>query len=359
MDHARSNENQRPSNATALRGWNSVAASNVALNNINQHFQGPPQHSSSPTTRTRVVKGSPATPHSSVPSKPQRPYVTSSSASIASDFSTDEEDSHRGRQPTNGTTASARGSWVDETQTRGRQGAPQSRAQTQAFYGTRSVQQQNNALVSARQALAPSANQSGQWSFTPKAQPKSSGNADAPSNSYEQLRAAQTSQPMSSRSATTSSNEHEQPRTAQASQPVNSGAAAKSAKCDSEFPCPYKDCTLGFSKLKDLKSHKSDKHYYCKRCDVDCEDDEDLLHHKVASDNHICCHECGENFRSEGGRDRHLKLVSHWRHSKLESVLTLGVSRTSTRSQMHRMRYGLSQWGWLNGPYLQQPMQRS
>lgn len=97
---------------------------------------------------------------------------------------------------------------------------------------------------------------------------------------------------------------------------MNSGKAAKSAKFDSPFPCTYDKCTRGFVKERDMKKHKDDDHEWCRVCNVDCEDDDALLYHKINSERHICCAFCGEDFRSEAGRDRHqrqvrLNLYSH------------------------------------------------
>lgn len=44
------------------------------------------------------------------------------------------------------------------------------------------------------------------------------------------------------------------------------------------FECTYPNCIRRFATLKEMKYHKVDDpdHYYCKKCDVDCEDWEDL-----------------------------------------------------------------------------------
>lgn len=90
---------------------------------------------------------------------------------------------------------------------------------------------------------------------------------------------------------------------------MNAGAAAKSAKLASKFPCTYPDCTLGFAKEKALKNHKEEEHHYCRFCDEDFHDFDDLLYHKLESEVHICCCICGEDFRSEAGRDCHERQV--------------------------------------------------
>lgn len=92
--------------------------------------------------------------------------------------------------------------------------------------------------------------------------------------------------------------------------PMNAGKLAKSAKHDSKVPCTYEDCTRGFTKETDMKRHKDEDHEWCRLCNVDCVDDVALLEHKVQSDLHICCDVCGEDFRSETGKERHMRQVS-------------------------------------------------
>lgn len=61
-----------------------------------------------------------------------------------------------------------------------------------------------------------------------------------------------------------------------------------------------------------MKRHKSTApdHEYCEKCDLDCETEDQLLIHKIKSNKHIVCPVCGIEFGSEGGRDRHIRLVS-------------------------------------------------
>lgn len=98
---------------------------------------------------------------------------------------------------------------------------------------------------------------------------------------------------------------------------MNSRTAAKSAKHASNYPCTYQDCTQGFEHRKELKFHKIEKHDYCRICDLDCVDYDDLLYHKINSDKHICCRVCGDDFRSESGRNFHEKQV---RSAPIEGV---------------------------------------
>ena len=92
--------------------------------------------------------------------------------------------------------------------------------------------------------------------------------------------------------------------------PMNAGKVVKSAKQDSKVPCTYKDCTRGFTKESDMKRHKDEDHDWCRLCNVDCADDVAFLEYKVLSEMHICCDVCGEDFRSERGKERHMRQVS-------------------------------------------------
>ena len=145
----------------------------------------------------------------------------------------------------------------------------------------------------------------------------------APLTGWDELYAAQVSPPKASavrqQPAPQTSNQTMLPphlRAATATQaskptpPMNAGKLAKSAKHDSKVPCTYEDCTRGFTKETDMKRHKDDDHEWCRLCNVDCADDEALLEHKVQSDKHICCDVCGEDFRSDTGKERHMRQVS-------------------------------------------------
>lgn len=92
--------------------------------------------------------------------------------------------------------------------------------------------------------------------------------------------------------------------------------------------CTYDWCQHRFASVKEMKRHKryDPEHFYCRRCDVDCEDWDDLTRHKVdnmapyvehkkkATEDdmpaHIVCEFCGEDFRSFGGRKIHREQVS-------------------------------------------------
>lgn len=94
------------------------------------------------------------------------------------------------------------------------------------------------------------------------------------------------------------------------------------------FPCTYPGCYNSFNTEKEMKYHKANDttHFYCKKCDVDCKDWEDLTQHKVdamapwiensvherpeGKPKHIVCEFCGEDFKSFGGRILHRETVS-------------------------------------------------
>lgn len=61
-----------------------------------------------------------------------------------------------------------------------------------------------------------------------------------------------------------------------------------------------------------MKKHKKSdpEHEYCVRCDENFEYEERHLMHKIATEKHIVCPICGLDFRSEGGRDGHIRQVS-------------------------------------------------
>lgn len=85
-----------------------------------------------------------------------------------------------------------------------------------------------------------------------------------------------------------------------------------------------------FDTLEAMKLHKKydPEHFYCKKCDFDAEDWEDLTNHKIENMapylegvegkvkkfdedlKHIACEFCGEDFKSFGGRKRHRQQVS-------------------------------------------------
>ncbi|KAK3074606.1 hypothetical protein LTR53_002817 [Teratosphaeriaceae sp. CCFEE 6253] len=93
------------------------------------------------------------------------------------------------------------------------------------------------------------------------------------------------------------------------------------------IPCTYSECEEHFETVKEMKWHKKNslEHDYCKKCDVDCVDWEELTQHKVTImdeyyrtrhdqprgvlPKHITCEFCGEDFGSFGGRRAHRKTL--------------------------------------------------
>lgn len=81
--------------------------------------------------------------------------------------------------------------------------------------------------------------------------------------------------------------------------------------------CTYSDCPEVFASVREMKAHKirDPEHDYCRRCDLDFEDEERLLLHKLKMntieqrDDHIACPICGIDFKSDGGRAFHIRQV--------------------------------------------------
>ena len=82
------------------------------------------------------------------------------------------------------------------------------------------------------------------------------------------------------------------------------------AKC--KIKCTYEDCFKRFTSDQAMRKHKikDTDHFYCKRCDVDCEDDMSYLIHQIVSAKHIACPECGAEFEGSSARDLHVDAVS-------------------------------------------------
>ncbi|BDD55272.1 hypothetical protein MAP00_000810 [Monascus purpureus] len=79
--------------------------------------------------------------------------------------------------------------------------------------------------------------------------------------------------------------------------------------------CTYSDCPEVFASVREMKAHKirDPEHDYCRRCDLDFEDEERLLLHKLKMNtieqrnDHIACPICGVDFKSDGGRAFHIR----------------------------------------------------
>ncbi|TKX20984.1 C2H2 type zinc finger domain-containing protein 9 [Elsinoe australis] len=87
--------------------------------------------------------------------------------------------------------------------------------------------------------------------------------------------------------------------------------------------CTYIWCGKSFATEKDMKSHKhhDPEHHYCRKCDYDAKDWDDMLDHKVEAMapfiigdkrhdkhkkmKHLCCEYCSEDFKSMEGRMNH------------------------------------------------------
>jgi hypothetical protein len=70
---------------------------------------------------------------------------------------------------------------------------------------------------------------------------------------------------------------------------VTSGdACGGQTQTSTRTKCTYEDCYRYFANEKDMKAHKKREpsHEYCSRCDVDCEDDSELLIHMIESGRH-------------------------------------------------------------------------
>lgn len=85
----------------------------------------------------------------------------------------------------------------------------------------------------------------------------------------------------------------------------------------SSIQCTYANCYQRFDSVEAMKKHKAkmaDKvdgihDSYCKRCDEDCPDDTEYFIHQLQSKKHMPCPACGVEFKSEGGRARHVSIV--------------------------------------------------
>lgn len=79
-----------------------------------------------------------------------------------------------------------------------------------------------------------------------------------------------------------------------------------------KIKCTYEDCFKHFKTELAMKKHKEKDpdHFYCKRCNVDCEDDTEFLIHQIISPKHIACPTCGAEFEGDSARDIHVEVVS-------------------------------------------------
>lgn len=94
-----------------------------------------------------------------------------------------------------------------------------------------------------------------------------------------------------------------------------------------QIKCTKPGCEYLFATVKEMRRHKKydPDHFYCKTCNVDCEDYESLVQHKVdvmrpyiegkvrareVAPRHVVCEFCGLEFETLGGRIIHRERVS-------------------------------------------------
>lgn len=79
-----------------------------------------------------------------------------------------------------------------------------------------------------------------------------------------------------------------------------------------KFRCTYDDSYRTFKTKESMIKHKikDPDHFYCKRCDVDCEDDMSFLIHQIESSKHMACPKCGEEFEGSAARDLPAETMS-------------------------------------------------
>ncbi|KAH8429479.1 putative C2H2 finger domain protein [Aspergillus melleus] len=96
----------------------------------------------------------------------------------------------------------------------------------------------------------------------------------------------------------------------------------------SKVPCTFPGCSLIFDSPNEMIRHKilEPYHEYCKRCYEDFPDEERLLIHKMRSSKHIVCPICGSEYRSEGGRDAHIRQE----HQAKQSITCRGCKERFT-----------------------------
>lgn len=88
--------------------------------------------------------------------------------------------------------------------------------------------------------------------------------------------------------------------------------AAKPVQPQVRVKCTFNDCDLIFNSEKEMIRHKIAEvhHEYCKKCNLDFDNFDQHFLHKLANAIHIVCPVCSELFKSEGGRDAHVRQVN-------------------------------------------------
>lgn len=115
-------------------------------------------------------------------------------------------------------------------------------------------------------------------------------------------------------------------------------------------PCTIPGCSHSFNTEKEMKRHKRDEptHFYCKKCDVDCEDWMALVEHKVqkmaefierrpehrppGNIKHITCEFCGDDFDSLGGRLLHREQVNDHVFNFMSTAAADFIAASSSRA---------------------------
>lgn len=71
------------------------------------------------------------------------------------------------------------------------------------------------------------------------------------------------------------------------------------------FECTMSECIMRFGTVKEMKLHKTrdPAHFYCKRCDVDCVDWDDLVQVRAAAIVHASEAEMLTISKAQGDRD--------------------------------------------------------
>lgn len=124
-----------------------------------------------------------------------------------------------------------------------------------------------------------------------------------------------------------------------------------------KIKCSYESCYQHFDSHDAMIKHKKKdpEHAYCRKCDIDCSDDMQLMIHQIESPKHskllgriyfcqslttysVCCPVCGMEvrllphhgidyrlillqFKSAGGRDRHVEVVGCFLLGSSSSIL--------------------------------------
>jgi len=77
--------------------------------------------------------------------------------------------------------------------------------------------------------------------------------------------------------------------------------------------CSYEDCYQSFDTKEEMIRHKkySEEHEYCSKCDLDCEDLDAYVLHKITAplQHKKACRHCGDEFHTKAGLERHIALV--------------------------------------------------